>query len=110
MMRITALIIPLCPNRNIPRRSIVLLMTMTLLDHLLPSLPAHLLTMRLLLCTRLLAVLHPLSSAAPPPQPLTSLVGGLSLVGLMVIVLIWRMMTFKLQEVRANQARDRDPM
>ena len=99
--------LPSRPLRNLQTRSVMLLMMWTLLDHLLPSLAAHLLWTMLLLCT-LLAVLHPLLNATPPPHPLYKLLRGLFLRNLMVIVLNWGMMTFVLQEVRANQTRDRE--
>ena len=108
MMKST-LELPTRPLRNLQARSVELPLTRTLLDHLLPSLPAHLLRMRLLRCT-LLAVLHPLPNAAPSLQPLNLLLRGPSSSSLTGKWLVWMMMTFNLQEVRANQAREGDPM
>ena len=83
-------------------------MIRTLWHHSLLSLPAQLLRLRLLLCT-LRAVLHPLPSATSPPHPLNPLLRGLSFISLTRIWMLWRTTSFnQLQEMRANQTRERD--
>ena len=111
--RMETLKIPKIPVCNLqPGRSRSALMWTPWHRHpLRPSLAAHRLYLPLLLlCTRLVVVLHPLAYATPPPRLLNTKIRGASSMGLMVIVILWREKTFKLQEMRAIQTKDRDPM
>lgn len=101
--------IPVC-NLQPGRSRSTLMWTPWHRNPLRPSLAAHRLILPLLLCTRLVVVLHPLPRATPPPRLLNAKIRGASSMGLMVIVILWRQKTFELQEMRAIQTKDRAPI
>ena len=109
--RMETLKIPKIPVCNLQtRRSRSAVVTWTPWIQFCPSLAAHRLHLPLLLCTRLVVVLHPLPRATPPPRLLNPKMRGASSMGLMLIVSLRRMKTFKLQEMRAIQTKDSEPI